>query len=140
MSSNLYRLQTLPKNHWILAACLNLVGKRGLTPDEALDRIIEAGIPFDFMYQWSEKRQEIDVLAVFYIAKLDEIPITDEQHLFLWNLFGNESLLGMGSGSIRDYENIPIRKHIEKNKSTPPQKPSWYTNLGIIEYQPITND
>ncbi|HIK32177.1 MAG TPA: hypothetical protein IGS17_12515 [Oscillatoriales cyanobacterium M59_W2019_021] len=135
MNSNSYRLQILPKDCWILAACLNLVSKRGLTPDEALDRIIEAGIPFKLMYQWSQKRQEIDVLAVFYIAKLEEIPLTDEQHLFLWDLFGNESLLGMGAGSIRDYDNIPIRQHIERHHSTPPPKPNWYTNPGKLQPQ-----
>lgn len=130
MNKQQYSLKTLPKDHWILVACLNLVYKRGITPDEALARVTQANIPFTLMYQSSAKRQEIDLLAVFYIAKIEEILLTDEQHQFLWNLFGNESLLGMGAGSIRDYENIPIRSHIEKIAPTPPSKPNWYVNPG----------
>ncbi|MEG4839748.1 hypothetical protein [Microcoleus sp. B9-D4] len=129
MNKQQYRLRSLPKNHWILALCLNLVYKREMTPDKAIGCITEANIPFDLMYQWSAKREEIDVLAVFYIARLEDIPLTDEQHLFLWDLFGNESLLGMGAGSIRDYENISVRAHIEKVSDAPP-KPNWYVNLG----------
>ena len=52
-----HRLRSLPKNHWILAACLNLVPKRRITPDEAIERVTAAGIPFNLMYQWSNKRQ-----------------------------------------------------------------------------------
>lgn len=122
-----HKLRSLPKDHWILAACLNLVQRRGITPDEAIACVTEAGIPFDLMYQWSNKRQELDILAVFYIARLEDIPLTDEQHQFLWNLFGNESLLGMGAGSMRDYENIMVRSHLETLPPAPP-KPSWYVH------------
>lgn len=123
-----HKLRSLPKDHWILAACLNLVQRRGITPDEAIDCVTEAGIPFNLMYQWSKKRQELDILAVFYIARLEDIPLTDEQHQFLWNLFGNESLLGLGAGSIRDCEDIMVRAYLETPPPPPPEKPSWYVH------------
>lgn len=132
MIKHQHKLRTLPKDHWILAACLNLVQKRGITPDEAIDRVTAAGIPFNLMCQWSNKRQELDILAVFYIARLEDIPLTDEQHQFLWNLFGNESLLGMGAGSIRDYENIMVRSHLE-TLAPPPTKPNWYVHPGKLQ-------
>jgi hypothetical protein len=124
---------TVPKNHWILAACLNLVPKRGITPDEALTQVTEAGIPFDIMCQWSDKRQELDVLAVFYIARLEDIPLTDKQNRFLWNLFGNESLYGMGAGSKKDRVNIMVRDDIKFPPPEPPPKPSWYVNPGQLQ-------
>jgi hypothetical protein len=122
----------VPKNHWILAACLNLVPKRGITPDEAIAQVTEAGIPFDLMYQWSNKRQELDVLAVFYIARNEDIPLTDEQEQFLWSLFGNESLYGMGAGSHRDRVNIIVRDCI-KTPPPPPPYPIGYLNPGQLQ-------
>jgi hypothetical protein len=51
---------------------------------------------------------------------------------FLWNLFGNESLLGTGAGSIRDRENIMVRRHLE-TFAPAPSKPDWYVNPGNLK-------
>ena len=57
---NPYKLTRVPKDHWIFAACLNLVGRRGLTVDEVLDRLSEMSVPYELRYQWNDEHQEIE--------------------------------------------------------------------------------
>jgi hypothetical protein len=126
--SNPYKLTRVPKDHWIFAACLNLLHKRGLTVDEALDRLFQMSVPYELRYQWNSEHQETDLIALFYIAKEGEIPLSEKQEIAVWELLGNECLLSLGCNS--DYENIPIRRYIEQPKPEPPEQPEWYVRVG----------
>jgi hypothetical protein len=133
MTKQQYGLITIPKDHSLLAACLNLVSKRGITPDEALARVTEAGIPFDIICQWSDRRQELDVVAVFKIARIGESPLTDKQDRFLWDLFGNESLLCLVARKHHDCKNVMVRDHIKFPPPEPPPYPDGYLNPGLLQ-------
>jgi hypothetical protein len=114
-----------PKGHWFLLVCLNLVHKKGMTPDEAMMQIDRIGVEPTLMYQWNEKYREIDVLAVIYDRPLNHPRnLTEAQEDRIWEIFGNECILSMGNGTGREYPHFNARNEIEKQVPPPPQKPA----------------
>ncbi len=119
-----------PKGHWFLLICLNLVQKKGMTPDEAMMQLDRIGVEPKLMYQWNEKYREIDVLAVIYSQPLNEPRhLTEVQENRIWEIFGNECILSMGNGTGREYPNFNARNEIEKRVPPPPRKSDELSQL-----------
>ena len=81
-------------------------------------------VPYELRYQWNDERQEIDLIALFYIAPEGEIPLSEEKELAVWELLGNECLLSLGCNG--DRARIAIRSYIERTTPPAPPKPDWY--------------
>ena len=87
------KLTLPPDGYRQVSICLNRVGLRGLTIDEAMEKLAELGFSPELRYQWNRDYQEIDLFALICSEPMEEMSLTEEQDDQLWEIFGNETVL-----------------------------------------------
>ena len=127
--TNPYKFAYFPPDHWLMVVCLNLVPLRGLSVDEAIEKMTDLGITPELRYQWNEARSEIDVLAIVQCDPLNldgEPSLSDETIRQLWEIFGKESMWSTSTGRTGDLSKTLIRAKLERPRPSAPPKPDWY--------------
>ena len=89
--TNPCKFDRFPPDHWLMVVCLNLVPLRGLSVDEAIEKMTDLGITPELRYQWNEALGSLDLLAIVQCDPLNldgEPSLSDETIGQLWDIFG----------------------------------------------------
>lgn len=84
----------LPKDKYVqVSICLNRVHLDGITPTEAIAKLIELGYQPELRYQVDPDTEELHLYGVIHEKHLSESEMTQEKCHQLWQAFSNNTIL-----------------------------------------------
>ena len=84
----------LPKDKYVqVSICLNRVHLDGITPTEAIAKLMELGYQPELRYQVDPDTEELHLYGVIHEKHLSESEMTQEKCHQLWQAFTNNTIL-----------------------------------------------